>query len=312
MTIGYDLYSFDKRDLYLFLKNVKKYHIQVLHLHYIDDMYYCYCPTYQRYKIRSIQPVLHYQKTIGLLKYIFFLSHHYLNILGVICFLLGILISSHFIFDVQITGIMPEVNQQMIIDLKKENISIGYPLATYENLNDILMKFKENYKDRIEYMSIYKTGSVIHVEYTKRKQDQIEEDDYACLYAKCDGMIESFDVKSGAILVKKNDYVKKGDLLVDNTIISTQNVTQIIPVEGHVYAYTFHQYEASIDDVDQDWGEAFYQLLLMIRNQLPVNATIDKENVLQMTKSRSRIILKMHYTLIEDIAIKGEGNEGSY
>lgn len=312
MKIGYDLYSFDKDDLYIFFKNVKINHIKVLHLRYIDDMYYCYCPTYQRYKIHSMEPVLIYHQTIGLLKYIFFLSHHYLNIVGVICFLVGILLSSHFIFDVQITGTVPEVNQQMMMDLKNENISMGYPLLSYENLNDILMKFKENYKDKVEYMSIYKMGSVIHIEYTKRKQDQIEVDDYACLYAKSDGMISSFDVKSGAIKVKKNDYVKKGDLLVDNTIISTQNVTQLIPVEGHVYAYTFHQYEASIEDVNQDRGEAFYQLLLMVRNQLPVNVVIDKENVLQMTKSRSRIILKVHYTLIEDIAIKGEGNEGSH
>ena len=43
-------------------------------------------------------------------------------------------------------------------------------------------------------------------------------------------MIESFDVDSGLIKIKKNDYVKKGDLLVENTLISTQNETKIIPV----------------------------------------------------------------------------------
>ena len=65
-------------------------------------------------------------------------------------------------------------------------------------------------------------------------------------------------------------------------------------------------------NVNQDQGEAFYQLLLKIRSQLPANAIIDKENVLQMSKTSSKIILKMHYTLIEDIAIKGETDEGSH
>ena len=56
----------------------------------------------------------------------------------------------------------------------------------------------------------------------------------------------------------------------------------------------------------------FYHLLLMIRSRLPVQAKIDTEKVLQMRKTHSKIILKMHYTLIEDIAIKGEVNEGNH
>ena len=125
-------------------------------------------------------------------------------------------------------------------------------------------------------------------------------------------MIKSFDIDSGLMKVKQNDYVKKGDLLVENTIISTQNETQIIPVKGEVYAYTFNQYEASVANHNQDQGEVFYQLLLNIRSQLPTNAIIDKENVLQMTKTRSKIILKVHYTLIENIAVKGDTDERSH
>ena len=197
---------------------------------------------------------------------------------------------------------MPQVNQQMMKDLKKEKVDLFQPLKSYERLNEILTYLKKNYKDKIEYMNVYQVGSVFHVEYTKRKQDSI----------KKDGLIAYFDVDSGLIQVKKNDYVKKGELLVSNTIVSTQNETRIIPVEGHVYAYTFNQFEASVKNVNQDQGEVFYQLLLSIRSSLPSDAIIDKENVLQITKTRSKITLKMHYTLLEDIAVKGEGNEESH
>lgn len=312
MSIGYDLYEVEEHAIFLLLRFAKQKKIKILHLRKKADMYSFYIPTYQRYIFKTFDQPYTYLKTIGLLKYVLFLSKQYLNILGVICFLGSVIASSYFIFDIEIIGTMPSVNQQMITDLKKEKVNLFSPLKSYERLNEILADFKTIYKNHVEYMSVYQVGSVFHVEYTKRKQEQIEKDDFRNLYAKKDGMIASFDVESGLIQVKKNDYVKKGDLLVSNTIISTQNQTKIIPVKGHVYAYTFNQYEASVKNVKQDQAEVFYQLLLSIRSRLPADAVIDKENVLQMTKTRSKITLKVHYTLLEDIAIKGEENEESH
>ncbi|MCD7840701.1 MAG: sporulation protein YqfD, partial [Erysipelotrichaceae bacterium] len=173
----------------------------------------------------------------------------------------------------------------------------------------ILSLLKQEYVDDVEYMNVYQSGSVVYVEYTKRQQESMNEDDYRNIYASKDGLIAYFDVDSGHIVVDSNDYVLKGDLLVSNEIISTSNDTKIIPVKGHVYAYTYNDYEVSIDNHNQDYGDAFYELLLKIRSQIPTNAVIDKENVLQMNKTSSTITLKMHYTLIEDIAVKGDYNE---
>lgn len=312
MKLGYDLYTIDGQNIFFFLKFAKNKKIKVLHLRCKDDMYTFYMPTYQRYLLKSFEYQIDYLKTVGFIKYILFLSKQYLNVLGVFCFLSSIIVCSYFIFDIQIIGTMPSVNQQMMKDLKKDHIDILTPLRSYEKLNGILAKLKSDYKEKVEYINVYQVGSVFHIEYTKRKQEIVKKDDYQNIYAKKDGMIESFDVDSGLIKVKKNDYVKKGDLLVENTIVSTQNETKLIPVKGSVYAYTFAQYEASVKNVNQDQGEVFYQLLLLIRSQLPSDVIIDKENVLQMTRTRSKIILKMHYTLLEDIGVKGDINEGSH
>lgn len=312
INVGYDLYSIDSDFIYLLLRFTKQKKIKLLHLRLKDDMYFFYVPTYQRYIFKTFDQPVTYISTIGLLKYILFLSKQYLNVLGVICFVVSVMACSYFIFDIEIIGTMPQVNQQMIADLKKEHVYIFSSLKSYERLNEILTNLKTVYKNDVEYINVYQVGSVFHVEYTKRKQDQVEKANYQNLYAKKDGLIVSFDVDSGLIQVKKNDYVKKGDLLVENTIISTQNDTKIIPVKGHVFAYTFNQYEASVKNVDQDQGDVFYQLLLAIRAKLPTDAMIDKENVLQMTKTRSKITLKVHYTLLEDIAIKGETNEENH
>ncbi|MBS5113107.1 MAG: sporulation protein YqfD [Coprobacillus cateniformis] len=312
MNIGYDLYAVSQQDIFLLLRHVKQKKLKLLHLRKKDDMYFFYIPTYQRHQLKDFNQPYEYIKTVGFLKYVLNLSKQYLNIIGVLCFFISVIVCSYYIFDIQIIGTMPQVNQQMKKDLKKEKVDLFQPLKSYERLNEILTYLKKNYKDKIEYMNVYQVGSVFHVEYTKRKQDSIKKDDFRNLYAKKDGLIAYFDVDSGLIQVKKNDYVKKGELLVSNTIVSTQNETRIIPVEGHVYAYTFNQFEASVKNVNQDQGEVFYQLLLSIRSSLPSDAIIDKENVLQITKTRSKITLKMHYTLLEDIAVKGEGNEESH
>lgn len=309
MKIGYDYYCIEDVLIYNLFIYAKKKNLKLLHIQKYENQFRFYVPVYQRYILKKWQYPYQYIKTIGLFKYFFFLSKQYLNLVGLFFFFATLYLSSHLIFDFQIEGTLPQTNQDIQETLEKENIQLMKPLLSYEALNDLLLKLKDLYKDEVEYINVYQTGSVFHVEYTKRKQESVKENDYRNLYANQDGMIESMDVKSGMIVVKKNDYVKKGDLLVENTIVSTQNQTKIIPVEGRVFAYTFHQYEVSIKNVKQDRAESFYQLLLKIRSQLPADAVIDKENVLQMTNTRSKITLKMHYTLIENIAVKGEQNE---
>ncbi len=310
-SVGYDYCCIEKDNIYDLLKYAKNKKVKLLHLRYKNDLYFFYIPTYQRYLLKSFQYSYAYIQTIGLMKYVLFLSRQYLNILGVLCFMLSAICCSYFIFDIQIIGTLPQVNTSLIKELKKEKVDLFQPLKSYERLNEILSHLKTVYKDDVEYMNVYQRGSVFHVEYTKRKQDTIEKENYQNIYAKKDGLIAYMDVDSGMIKVKANDYVQKGDLLIENTITSTNNELHFIPVKGQVYAYTFNQYEASVKNVNQDQGEVFYQLLLSIRSQLPTDAIIDKENVLQMTKTCSKITLKMHYTLLEDIAIKGEKNEES-
>ncbi len=312
MTIGYDLYKIENSYIYLFLQYSKKKKIKILHMRSRNDMYVFYIPTYQRYLLRSFKHPLHYINTIGLFKYILFLSRQYLNILGLACFLISAIGCSYFIFDIEIIGTLPKVNESMNKQLKKEDIKTFSLLKNYESLNQVLSHLKTIYKNDVEYINVYQIGSVFHVEYTKRRQEEVKKDDFRNIYALYDGMIAYSDIDSGLLKVKKNDYVKKGDLLVENTIISTSGETKIIPVKGKIFAYTFREYSASINNIKQDQADAFYHLLLMIRAKLPTNAHIDKESVLQMTKTRSKIVLKMQYTLIEDIGIKGETNEGSY
>jgi len=305
MKIGYDLYYINESDLLSLLHYVKEKHLKIFHLRKKDQYYYFYTSSFQSFLWKDCQIPMEYIKTIGFFKYLLFLKGMQSMIL-ISGFIIGLFCFTHMIFSVEIKGTLPHLNQQMNTYLKELHIHQYTQKKSYEQLNDVLSRMKNLYKKEIEYINVYQRGSVFFVEYTKKEQQQLEKDDFRNLYAAKDGMIESFDVDSGMIKVKRLDYVKKGDLLVENTLVSTNEETKIIPVKGHVYAYTFNQYKASMKNNNQDPSEAFYQLLLEIRARIPADAFISKENVLQIEKTRSTITLTMHYTLLEDIAIKKE------
>ena len=107
------------------------------------------------------------------------------------------------------------------------------------------------------------------------------------------------DVKQGNVLVKVNQYVKKGDVLISHQIEDTKQQIKMIPTLGSVEAYTYQYIEASSSNVkDKD---IFAYLLFKIRSQLP---KIDREKVLSYDIIKKKYVLKMQYVFIENIAIR--------
>lgn len=305
MKMGYDLYYIDASDLLILLQYVKRKHLKIFHLRKKEEYYCFYTSSFQRYQWNDCEIPMEYIKTIGFFKYLLFLKGIQ-SLIVITGFIIGLFCFTHMIFSIEINGTLPALNQKINHYLKDSHITLYTKKKSYEQLNDILSQMKNIYKKEVEYLNVDQRGSVFFIEYTKKQKQEQKKDDFRNIYALKDGMIESFDVDSGMIKVKRLDYVKKGDLLIENTLVSTDEKTKIIPVKGHVYAYTFNQYQASIKNNNQDQSDAFYQLLLMIRAKIPADAKISKENVLQMKKTRSTITLTMHYTLLEDIAMKKE------
>ena len=126
-----------------------------------------------------------------------------------------------------------------------------------------------------------------------------------------DGMIVRFEVTSGVKMVKEFDYVKKGDLLVSDTLITSSEESKYIGAYGSVYAYTWYNVESSyavknnkkIDELE------IYNLLLednraKIDKELTGNDEfLVKEQILSFKNDNNKYRLKIHYTLLEDITL---------
>lgn len=305
MKLGYDLYEVVSDDIISLLNSFKKDHLIVFQLTKIDDnTYRFYLPIYQRFLARKYN--MQIIKSIGILYYLVVLFCKKINIIGVISFALTLLICSRFIFKVEITGNSPSNTKLVEEVLKENNINAGDLKKSYQELNDIYDDLKASFKGKIDYLNIYQEGGVLFVKYTNSVGAKEVENNFQNIYASKDGVIQSIDVSSGNIVVQVNQFVKKGDLLVSNTITSTNGENKIIATKGKVMAYTYVTYQGEIDAKKMDEGEAFSYLLYTIRAKLGSIDKIDREKVLSYDIIDNKRVLKMQYVLIEDIAIKEE------
>ena len=305
MKLGYDLYEVVSDDIISLLNSFKKDHLIVFQLTKIDDnTYRFYLPIYQRFLARKYN--MQIIKSIGILYYLVVLICKKINIIGVISFVLTLLICSRFIFKVEITGNSPSNTKLVEEVLKENNINAGDLKKSYQELNEIYDDLKASFKGKIDYLNIYQEGGVLFVKYTNSVGAKEVENNFQNIYASKDGVIQSIDVSSGNIVVQVNQFVKKGDLLVSNTITSTNGENKIIATKGKVMAYTYVTYQGEIDAKKMDEGEAFSYLLYTIRAKLGSIDKIDREKVLSYDIIDNKRVLKMQYVLIEDIAIKEE------
>lgn len=305
MKFGYDLYEVASDDIISLLNAFKKDHLIVFQLTKIDDnTYRFYLPIYQRFLARKYN--MQIIKSIGILYYLVVLFCKKINIIGVISFALTLLICSRFIFKVEITGNSPSNTKLVEEVLKENNINAGDLKKSYQELNEIYDDLKASFKGKIDYLNIYQEGGVLFVKYTNSVGAKEVENNFQNIYASKDGVIQSIDVSSGNIVVQVNQFVKKGDLLVSNTITSTDGENKIIATKGKIMAYTYVTYQGEIDAKKMDEGEAFSYLLYTIRAKLGSIDKIDREKVLSYDIIDNKRVLKMQYVLIEDIAIKEE------
>lgn len=301
MKWGYDYIEIETDDIILFLKDARKHHLIILNLKQNNNnTYYFYTPIYQRLTVKRLGLTI--KKSVGIFAYILQLFHlkHFVFTLG---FALGLLFCCQLIYSVDIKGSNPQINKQLELYIQK-NMTIIQPKLSYQEINDLYDGIKNEFASQIDYLNIYQNGGIIHVKYTGAIVNQTKKISFQNYVAKKDGVICLIDVKKGNVVVRLNQFVKKGELLISNSLEDTSQKTKIIATEGKVYAYTYQRYRASMDANDLLKDECFDYLLFAIRSKLPANTKIDKEKVVSYDIIDNKLVLEMQYVFIENIAVK--------
>lgn len=309
MKLGYDYYQVEIDDLVAFLNNCKKNNITILRLSKGKQGYTFYSPIHCRLALKKINCI--YDFSIGLIHYMLILFTGRLNLIGCISFGISLFFIQGLLFNIEIEGSNYHTNQMIHEVIEKSDIAIFHEKLNYNQLNKLYDQIKKGCNNKVDYLNVYQDGSILKIHYTSTVSPKPTILNFSNLVASKDAIIKQIDVKSGKVLVKENDYVETGELLVTGEIVSTSDEFIEIPVEGSVLGYTYAYYEAKINKKDIDEGEAFNYLLFQIRSKLNKIDKIDKENIIKYDIIDEQYILQMQVTTIENIAIKGEVYEQS-
>jgi predicted nucleic acid-binding OB-fold protein len=129
------------------------------------------------------------------------------------------------------------------------------------------------------------------------------------LYASRDCLIHSINITSGNVLVSVNQFVKKGDLIVDDIIEISSGGIKKVDTIGTIYGVTWYVIDVDIEKYSDDEGEVFEYALNMGRDELNSKVTniinVRSQNLLKYENESSRIRLRIHYEVLEDIS-KGD------
>ena len=141
-------------------------------------------------------------------------------------FCLYTLFLPQYLYHIEVKGTLPTLNQQLNQELSHE-ISFLHPKLSYKQINQLYNTFKQKHKNQLDYLNIYQKGSILHVEYTPASHNQETVLKYQDYIAKKDGVISKIDVQQGNVLVKINQYVKKGDILISHQIEDTSKKSKL-------------------------------------------------------------------------------------
>lgn len=212
-----------------------------------------------------------------------------------------------FIYKIELNGDYPSFENELLNTLDSFNLSVNNIFPSSSKLIELEDKILDIHSKQIEFIEIRRSGSILKISYLKRRKEIDLPSLKKSLYATKSGIIKQIMVKTGVVEVSINQYVKQGDLLVNDTLTDTSNNSIFIGCEGQIYAYTWYLYEVFYENSNNlSMDEIFIDLIDKTRSEVSKNIDgqdeyIEKENVLQFTQNTSKITLKVHYTLVEDI-----------
>ena len=221
-----------------------------VYLSYINNNYLYLKIDYLDYK-----KVLKYYKYLnfkieryyGKKYFITILKKYYLIFLSIILIFSFLYFSSFIIVDIKID----HENEKIVKLLNEELESFGIKKFTirknFNELNKIKDIIKENNKDNIDWLEIEVKGMkyIIKVEERLINKKEIK-NNYCNVYAKKSGLIQNIDTYKGQNVVKINNYVKEGDLLISGDITLNEEIKNQVCAEGEVYAQVWYNVKVSI------------------------------------------------------------------
>ena len=243
-------------------------------------------------------------KVLGFERMLSLLLINKVMVLSLICSLIIYIFFNFRIYDIKVNGTNEKLNSYIIEKLKELGVSKFQLIPNNDSLKEIEDILSMDLSNEIDLLSINSKGTYIFVNYERKGGKIILEEKKGKMYAKKDAIIKSFDIESGKIIKDINEYVKEGDLLVDDTI-KYKDKSIIVGTKGRVMGYTFNRINLSCESQNMEESEIYQKLLMKGRYEILKNldefAYIEKEIILSYVNQNGYANMLVHYTLVENI-----------
>lgn len=302
MMKGYDVYQFHG-ELFQLLEECQSLKIEIFEVQ--NNSIITFLSTFKYRKILNQQEKMEYLYTLGILGMMFRFFRDPAKIISFTLAALLLIILNHTIFSVEILG--DTVYHQKLIQTQLKEFQ---PPFLYFDSNEMMIELRKLTQE-LNWFSIYQQGSRLEIHYLPRKKMNLLKHQQYDLIALKNGVIAHFEVFKGNKVVKVNEYVKKGDVLVSHILFNSSNEEKTTEVFGKVYAFTFKKVEVKIKKNKFPKALQYYECLLRSRNQIRLdeNEKIMKEIPLQFEEDFDTIKMINYYVLYEMISGVGESNE---
>ena len=152
----------------------------------------------------------------------------------------AILITSTYIWNIEIEGIENIEKTEILRDLSEEGINIGKrkgSINTKTVINNIRLK-----RDDISWMSIDMKGTniIVSIVEAKKKPEIINENEYCNIVADQKGIITKITADTGTATAKVGDIVEKGDILIGGYMEGKYTGIRYVHAKGNVEARVWY------------------------------------------------------------------------
>jgi len=238
----YDL-KITGRDVKRFINNLYRMGINFYNIKYLDKNVIIKVNRNDYLKIKQIKTIYEIEivNYYGIVKYNSFINKYKIFLIILVIGFILFLGLTNIIFDVEVVHNNKELKELIMSSLEEEGISKYKFCVSFKKKEKIKKNLLDKYKDKIEYLEIKRSGTKYIILVEERKSKNNKQDNTPCdIVAKKSGVITKISASSGEVIVKKDQYVKKGDILISGSIHKNDNIVANVKAEGNVYAETWY------------------------------------------------------------------------
>ncbi len=226
-----------------FLKRILKLHIYLLNITYLKDEIYIDID-YENFKrLQEIKTSYTFKiiRRYGISNLVFLMRKYFIYYMTMCISLFIIFLLSNIIFKVEVINNSDEIKELVYTELKKYKISKYNFVTSFNNQEKIAREITYHNKDKIEWMELKREGTKYIVNVEQRKLEKIEKPGKnRNIVAKKSGILLKIDAKTGEVVKKINDYVKKGDIVISGMIKKKDTVKKLVSADGKIYAEVWY------------------------------------------------------------------------